>query len=62
MICCALGSEPIGTYLLRVSYMCAPESIEIDISRFSAKDLQSLKEDDPFLYYSIPAVQRAELF
>ena len=40
---------------------CAPEPIEIDISRFSAEDLQSLKEDDPFLYYSLPAVRRSEL-
>mmetsp|Transcript_7819 Transcript_7819/g.12882 ORF Transcript_7819/g.12882 Transcript_7819/m.12882 type:complete len:157 (+) Transcript_7819:222-692(+) len=38
---------------------CAPEPIEIDISRFSAEKLQSLKQDDPFLYYSIPAVRRA---
>eukprot|EP00984_Skeletonema_dohrnii_P003926 scaffold1350_cov137-Skeletonema_dohrnii-CCMP3373.AAC.6 len=38
---------------------CAPEQIEIDISNFSAQDLQSLKQDDPFLYYSIPGVRRA---
>eukprot|EP00985_Skeletonema_marinoi_P002114 scaffold859_cov151-Skeletonema_marinoi.AAC.1 len=38
---------------------CAPEQIEIDISNLSAQDLQSLKQDDPFLYYSIPAVRRA---
>ena len=37
---------------------CA-EPIEIDISRFTAEKLQSLKQDDPFLYYSIPAVRRA---
>ena len=35
--------------------------MEIDISRFSAEDLQSLKEDDAFLYYSLPAVRRSEL-
>jgi len=40
---------------------CAPEPIEVDISTLSAEDLQSLKED-PFLYYSIPAVRRAALF
>ena len=38
---------------------CAPEQIEIDIRNLSEKDLQSLKQDDPFLYYSIPAVRRA---
>jgi hypothetical protein len=38
---------------------CAPEQIEIDISNLSAQDMQSLKQDDPFLYYSIPAVRRA---
>lgn len=37
----------------------APEQTEVDIGDFSAQDLQSLKQDDPFLYYSIPAVQRA---
>ena len=36
-----------------------PEPIEIDISTLSAEDLQSLKQDDPFLYYSIPVVRRA---
>ena len=39
---------------------CHPEPIEIDISTLSAEDLQSLKRDDPFLYYSIPVVRRAE--
>ncbi len=38
---------------------CHPEPIEIDISTLSTKDLESLRRDDPFLYYSIPAVQRA---
>eukprot|EP00986_Skeletonema_menzelii_P017289 scaffold18732_cov157-Skeletonema_menzelii.AAC.2 len=38
---------------------CAPVPIEIDIRNLSAEDLQSLKQDDPFLYYSIPAFQRA---
>lgn len=41
---------------------CAPEPIEVDISTLSAEDLQSLKREDPFLYYSIPAVRRAALF
>jgi len=36
-----------------------PELIEIDISTLSTEDLQSLKKDDPFLYYSIPVVRRA---
>ena len=40
---------------------CAPEPIEIDIGNLSTEDLQSLKQDDPFLYYSIPAVRRAAL-
>lgn len=40
---------------------CAPEPIEIDIGNLSTEDLQSLKRDDPFLYYSIPAVRRAAL-
>ena len=40
---------------------CEPELKEIDISRFSPEELQSLKQDDPFLYYSIPAARRAAL-
>ena len=40
---------------------CAPEPIEIDIGNLSTEDLQSLKQNDPFLYYSIPAVLRAAL-
>ena len=38
--------------------MGAPEPIEVDISNLSAEDLESLKQEDPFLYYSIPAVRR----
>ena len=37
---------------------CTPEPIEVDVSNLSAEDLQSLKQEDPFLYYSIPAVRR----
>lgn len=39
--------------------VCAPEQTEIDISNLSAEDLQALKKEDPFLYYSIPSVRRA---
>ena len=49
------SSEPVHT----TTALCHPEPIEIDISTLSAEDLQSLKQDDPFLYYSIPAVRRA---
>ena len=45
----------------RATAPCAPEPIEIDIGNLSTEDLQSLKQDDPFLYYSIPAVRRAAL-
>ncbi len=37
----------------------SPEPIEIDISTLSTQDLQSLKQDDPFLYYSIPGVRKS---
>ena len=36
-----------------------PEPIEIDISTLSTEDLQLLKQNDPFLYYSIPVFRRA---
>ncbi len=48
-------SEPVQTN----TAPCAPEPIEIDISTLSTEDLQSLKKDDPFLYYSIPVVRSA---
>ena len=37
------------------------EPKEVDVGNLSIEDLQSLKEQDPFLYYSIPGVRRAEL-
>ncbi len=50
-------SEPMHT----TTAPCHPEPIEIDIDidTLSTEDLQSLKQDDPFLYYSIPTVRRA---
>ena len=38
---------------------CAPEPIEIDIGNLSTEDLQSLKQNDPFLYYSILVVRKS---
>ena len=49
------SSEPVHT----TTAPCHQEQIEIDIGTLSAEDLQSLKQDDPFLYYSIPVVRRA---
>lgn len=37
------------------------EPKEVDVGNLSVEDLQLLKEQDPFLYYSIPGVRRAEL-
>ena len=34
---------------------------EIDIRQFNVDDLKLLKTQDPFLYYSIPAVNKAKL-
>ena len=34
---------------------------EIDIRQFNVDDLKLLKSQDPFLYYSIPAVNKAKL-
>ena len=39
----------------------SPEQREVDISNLSEEDLQSLRQQDPFLYYSIPSVRRDEL-
>jgi len=49
-------SEPVQ--ITAATAVGAPEAIEFDISNLSAEDLQSLKQEDPFLYYSIPAVRR----
>ncbi len=40
---------------------CNPEPVEIDIGTLSTEGLQALKQDDLFLYYSIPVVRRAAL-
>ena len=45
--------------MLTTSAFRAPEPVEIDTSALSAEELQLLRKDDPFLYYSIPAVRRA---
>lgn len=37
------------------------EPKEVDVGNLCVEDLLSLKEQDPFLYYSIPGVRRAEL-
>ena len=50
------SSEPVHT----TTAPCHQEPIEIDIDALTTEDLQSLKQDDPFLYYSIPVVRRAE--
>ena len=37
-----------------------PQPVEVDVNRaLSGQDLQSLKKQDPFLYYSIPGVRDA---
>ncbi len=39
-----------------------PTPTEVNVSKFiSAQDLKSLKERDPFLYYSIPEVREATI-
>ena len=56
----AADSASPSETILTASTFCDPsEPVEIDTSTLSAEDLQSLKKDDPFLYYSIPAVRRA---
>ncbi len=45
------ASSSESELLTNTAPVCAPEPTEIDISNFSAEDLQSLKQEDPFLYY-----------
>ena len=37
------------------------EPKEVDVGNLGVEDLRLLKEQDPFLYYSIPGVRRSEL-
>ncbi|KAL3793819.1 hypothetical protein HJC23_006179 [Cyclotella cryptica] len=34
---------------------------QIDVSKLTEGDIQSLQKDDPFMYYSIPGISEAEL-
>ena len=58
---CTSDSVRSETVLIATAPVQTPEPREVDISNLSPEDLQSLKEQDPFLYYSIPGVRRASL-
>ncbi len=48
-----------SSYTTRLS-LADPTPTEVEVNKsLSAQDLQSLKEQDPFLYYSIPGVRDA---
>ncbi|KAL7487120.1 hypothetical protein ACHAW6_012716 [Cyclotella cf. meneghiniana] len=34
---------------------------QVDVSKLTKDDIQSLRKDDPFMYYSIPGVSKADL-
>ncbi len=36
--------------------------VEVDLGEMSREDLENLRQQDPFLYYSIPAAQKALIF
>ena len=39
-----------------------PQARAMDIKELSKEELESLKENDPFMYYSIPGIRMATLF
>lgn len=51
--------EDFSEFLVKTSNEKLPK--KIDIGRISCSELASLKENDPFMYYSIPAVRSAAL-
>ncbi|KAL7482370.1 hypothetical protein ACHAW6_008049 [Cyclotella cf. meneghiniana] len=34
---------------------------QVDVSKLTKDDIQSLQKDDPFMYYSLPGISKAEL-
>mmetsp|Transcript_50732 Transcript_50732/g.108129 ORF Transcript_50732/g.108129 Transcript_50732/m.108129 type:complete len:136 (-) Transcript_50732:277-684(-) len=47
---------------IRAPMATVKPEIKVDLSELSETDLGSLERQDPFMYYSIPAVRRAKLF
>ena len=39
-----------------------PQARAMDIKELSKEELESLKENDPFMYYSIPGIRMATIF
>jgi hypothetical protein len=52
-------TEDFSEFVVKTSNEKLPK--QIDIRRISCSELASLKENDPFMYYSIPAVRTASL-
>ncbi len=44
---------------MNIKLLDTPEAEEVDISQYTQDDLERLRYDDPFLYYSIPQVKRS---
>ncbi|KAL3796542.1 hypothetical protein HJC23_009673 [Cyclotella cryptica] len=51
--------EDFAEFVVKTSNETSPK--QIDIRRTSSSELASLKENDPFMYYSIPAVRSAAM-
>ena len=47
---------------LKDSTVKTPQARAMDIKELSKEELKSLKEDDPFMYYSIPGIRMATIF
>ena len=57
------GRSQLSNFLYRVSSPTFPEDDRpiksIDVANLTVEEIESLNKTDPFLYYSIPAVQAA---
>mmetsp|Transcript_23640 Transcript_23640/g.38495 ORF Transcript_23640/g.38495 Transcript_23640/m.38495 type:complete len:182 (+) Transcript_23640:233-778(+) len=53
------GEEPLKDITVSIpTFSGTTEAEEVDISEYTEDDLERLRLDDPFLYYSIPGVKR----
>ena len=57
-----MNSPSIIRFLRRINPGSSKDAqVELDIERLSKEDVQSLRTTDPFMYYSIPGIRRANM-
>jgi len=56
------GSEVFPVFTIPTKGPSEPKKVILNTSSLNEENLKSLKQEDPFLYYSIPSVRRAAVF